>query len=75
MAHVTMRVSEQEKEMMESYAQMHGMSLSDAVKRAFFEKIEDEFDLKLIEEYQAQKPQKYYSMDEVAEELGLNDAL
>lgn len=47
MAHVSLRVSKQEKRWMESYAEAHGVSLSDAIKSAFFEKLEDEYDLKV----------------------------
>ncbi|MDR2355142.1 MAG: DUF6290 family protein [Clostridiales Family XIII bacterium] len=46
MPHVSSRVSEQEKIWMESYAKLHGLNLSDAVKAAFFEKSEDAYDLK-----------------------------
>lgn len=73
MPHVSLRVSEEEKSWMESYAQLHGMSLSDAVKDAFFEKLEDEYDLKVIREYEAEKAKgemKYYSLDEVKKGIG-----
>ena len=54
---------------------MHGINLSDAIKEAFFEKLEDEYDLKVIREYEAEKAKgniKYYSLDEVEKELGLD---
>lgn len=75
MAHVSLRVSDEEKKWMESYAKLHGVNLSDAVKSAFFEKLEDEYDLKTIKEYEADKKKgaiEFYSLDEVKKELGLN---
>lgn len=75
MAHVSLRVSDQEKKWMENYAKLHGKSLSDAIKQAFFEKLEDEYDLSVISEYEQEKPVKLYSMSEVMEELGLEDEL
>ncbi|WP_312698815.1 type II toxin-antitoxin system RelB family antitoxin [Sedimentibacter sp.] len=78
MAHISLRVSEQEKKWMESYAEAHGMNLSDAVKTAFFEKLEDEYDLKVIEEYENEKKSgnvKYHSLADVKKELGIDDEI
>ena len=78
MSHVSLRVSEQEKNWMESYAKAHGTSLSDAIKNVFFEKLEDEYDLKIIEEYENDKKNgtiQYYSVSELKKELGLDDEL
>lgn len=75
MPHVSLRVSEKEKNWMESYAKLHGLNLSDAIKMAFFEKLEDEYDLKTIRDYEKEKPGKFYSLKEVSKELGLEDEL
>jgi len=75
MPHVSLRVTEQEKNWMESYAKLQGVNLSEAIKEAFFEKLEDEYDLKAIREHEAEKADgnvKYYSHTEVKEMLGLN---
>ena len=76
MAHVSLRVSESEKEWMENYAKSQGTSISDAIKNAFFEKLEDEYDLKIVEEFEKEKKSgqvKYYSVSDVKKELGLDD--
>ncbi|MBQ9632027.1 MAG: antitoxin [Lachnospiraceae bacterium] len=39
-----------ERMLAESYAKLHSYSLSEAFKRALFEKIEDEYDLKVGQE-------------------------
>ena len=63
MPHVSLRVTEQEKNWMESYAKVQGISLSDAVKDAFFSKLEDDYDLNAIGEYEKEKAEgnmKFY---------------
>jgi len=74
MPHVSLRVSEHEKNWMESYAKMQGINLSDAIKEAFFEKLENEYDLKTIREHEAEKADgnvQYYAHDEAKKILGL----
>ena len=46
----SMRLTEEERRLAESYAKIHSMSLAEAFKRALFEKIEDEYDLAIAEE-------------------------
>ena len=75
MPHVSLRVSEDERALMESYSKLHGISLSDAIKEAFFEKIENEYDIKAIKEHETEKLKGnviYHSHTEVKEMLGLS---
>ena len=41
----SIRLTDEERSLAESYAKLHSFSLSEAFKRALFEKIEDEYDL------------------------------
>ena len=75
MPHVSLRVTESEKKWMDGYARLHGVNLSEAIKEAFFEKLEDEYDLKVIQDYEADPDNKLYSLDEVKRELGLGDGV
>ena len=75
MPHISLRVSESEKTWMEGYAKVHGVSLSDALKAVFFEKLEDEYDLKAIQKYEANPDQKSYSLEEAKRTLGLSDGV
>lgn len=52
---------------------MQDINLSDAIKAAFFEKLENEYDLQVIKDYEAHPPEKFYSFDEALKELGLDD--
>lgn len=41
----SIRLNKEEKELAESYAKLHAMSLGEAFKTALFERIEDEYDV------------------------------
>ena len=45
----SIRLTEDERNLAESYARLHYISLSEAFKRALFEKIEDEYDIAVAE--------------------------
>ena len=46
----SIRLTEQEKQIADSYARLHSLSLGEAFKQALFEKIEDEYDIAVCEE-------------------------
>lgn len=69
----SIRLSDEEKHLAESYAKLHSMSVGEAFKRALFEKIEDEYDIAIANEAYREylKDPKTYSHEEVGEMLGL----
>lgn len=76
MAHISLRVTDEEKRIMENYANFCGVTLSEAIKTVFFEKLEDEYDLRTIAEYEiAEKSGKveYKTFDEIIDDLGFSD--
>ena len=46
----SIRLTNEERALADSYAKLHSMSLGDAFKKALFEKIEDEFDVTVAQE-------------------------
>ena len=46
----SIRLTDTERALAESYAKLHALSLAEAFKRALFEKIEDEYDITLADE-------------------------
>lgn len=46
----SIRLNNAEKALAESYAKVHAISLGEAFKRALFDRIEDEFDLRVANE-------------------------
>ena len=70
---ISVRLNEKDTELIKACAKINNISLSDLIRNAVLEKIEDEYDLecynKAIEEYR--KNPKTYTMEEVKKELGL----
>lgn len=70
---ISVRLNEEDSKLIKAYADMNNISLSDLIRNAVLEKIEDEYDLKsynkAIKEYK--KNPKTYTMDEVKKKLGL----
>ncbi len=46
----SIRLTDEERRLAESYAKLHSFSLSEAFKKALFEKIEDEYDITVGQE-------------------------
>ena len=70
---ISVRLNDKETELIKAYAEMNNISLSDLVRNAVIEKIENEYDLgcykKAMEEYK--KNPKTYTIEEIKEELEL----
>lgn len=68
---ISIRMTDEEKKLADAYAKLNGITLSEAIKRAYFEKIEEEYDISLSEsalkEYK--KNPKTYTLDEMKKEL------
>lgn len=70
----SIRLSEEERKIATSYSKLHSMSLAEAFKSALFEKIEDEYDIKIAEEaYKEYVDSGYKSrpIDELWKELDI----
>lgn len=50
----SIRLSEDERRLADDYAKMHAMTLSEAFKKALFERIEDEYDVTVADEAYAE---------------------
>ena len=46
----SIRLTEEERKLAESYAKIHALSLGEAFKKALFERIEDEYDIVIADE-------------------------
>lgn len=70
----SIRLTEKEKSIAESYARLHSMSLAEAFKRALFERIEDEYDIAAANEAYddyVKSGKKSKPISELWKELGL----
>lgn len=70
---VSIRMTNEEKELANAYAKLNGVSLSEAIKRAYFEKIEEEYDIALADAAlrEFEKDPTTYTHEEVKKMLGL----
>ena len=75
MSVLSIRMSDEEYKALEKYAKVKSISMNQAMKQAFFEKLEDEFDVELFDSAYAEylKDSKTYSIDEVIKELDINE--
>lgn len=70
---ISIRLNEQENEMIKTFAKINNMSVSEFIRKAVMERIEDEIDLQDYQKAMADFKNNpvTYSMEEVAKELGL----
>jgi len=70
MATISLRVDDREERLFREYARMNHMTVSELLRSATMERIEDEFDLALFDKVLAEM-KTAHSMAEVKKELGL----
>ena len=70
----SIRLTEEERKLADSYARLHSLTLAEAFKSALFDRIEEEYDIALAdrayEEY-VKDDKKSRPIEELWEELGL----
>ena len=69
----SIRLTEDEKALAESYARLHSVSLAEAFKRELFERIEDDYDISVADEAYREylENPKTYTHEEARELLDL----
>lgn len=70
MATISLRVDDRDSKLIRDYAKMKKTSVSDLMRNAIIEKIEDEIDLENFDRVLETMDQTY-SLDEVKKEIGL----
>ena len=70
---ISLRLSEEDAEMIKNYARIKNMSVSELIRTAIVEKIEDEIDYESYTRAIAtfQTDPETYTLDEVEKELGI----
>lgn len=75
MSIISLRVSDEEKAVLEDAARVYNCNMSALIKRLTFEKLEDEYAMKVSEDYLAQKKSgtlRLSSFDDLMKECGIN---
>ncbi len=70
MSTISIRVNHRDSELIRKYAKLKNTSVSELVRNAVIEKIEEELDVDLFEQALAQM-ERTYTLDEAKKELGL----
>lgn len=70
---ISVRLNDKDTELIKAYADINNISISDLIRNAVLEKIEDEYDLECYEKAikDFKKNPKTYTLDEVKKEMGL----
>ena len=69
---LSIRCSSEDENLIKKCAAIKKQSVSEFLRQAALEKIEDEYDLKLVKDYLDKKEKmSFYSADEVEKELGI----
>lgn len=70
---ISLRLSEKDALLIKKYAEINGLSISELVRQAVLEKIENEFDIKAYKDAmnQLKEDNTTYSLSEVEKKLGL----
>ncbi|MVB11637.1 hypothetical protein CAFE_23590 [Caprobacter fermentans] len=70
---ISVRLNDEDTTLIQKYAELKGMSVSELVRQSVLERIEDEYDLKAYEKAMAsfRANPVTYTLDEVEQELGL----
>lgn len=66
---MTVRMNEQDAELVRKYAQFEGVTISDFARTAILEKIEDSYDLQELRQAIAQDTGERFTIDEILTEL------
>ena len=69
MSTMTVRMSEQDAELVRKFAQFEGVTISDFARTAILEKIEDSYDLQELRQAIAQDTGEHFTIDEILTEL------
>jgi len=70
---ISIRMNDKEMKLVKKYAELNGTTISDVMRKAILEKIEDEFDIFLYEQaYKAyEQDSKTYTIEEAKSLLGI----
>jgi predicted DNA-binding protein len=71
MAMLSFRITDEEKSALNSFAKLHGTSMSRAAREIIMERIEDEEDLRAITEYRNNPNRQTRTVEEIKEIFGL----
>lgn len=70
MSTISLRLNDRDDELVRKFAAIHNLSVSEVIRNAIIEKIENEIDVELFDKAVAET-QAVYSLDETKKKLGI----
>ena len=74
MSNITLRLTDEERDILNNIANLYGGKLSTAIKTILFEKIEEDYNLKLIKDFEKREKEdkvELISLSDFRKELGV----
>ena len=74
MSNITLRLTDEERDILNNIAHLYGGKLSTAIKTILFEKIEEDYNLKLIKDFEKREKEdkgELISLSDFRKELGV----
>ena len=74
MSNITLRLTDEERDILNNIAHLYGSKLSTAIKTILFEKIEEDYNLKLIKDFEKREKEdkvELISLSDFRKELGV----
>ncbi|WP_161978945.1 type II toxin-antitoxin system RelB family antitoxin [Streptococcus sp. S784/96/1] len=71
MATMTLRINDQDGELIKKYIQVHGLTISEFARQAMLEKIEDEYDLQVLRQAMAEDDGVRIPVEDLFEEFSI----
>lgn len=74
MSNITIRLTDEERDILNNVAGLYGGKLSTAIKTILFEKIEEDYNLKLIKDFEKREKEnkvELISLSDFRKELGI----
>lgn len=70
---ISLRLNEEDSRLIKTYAEIHGLTVSELVRQSVLSRIEDEYDLQAYHQAMLafREDPVTYSLDEVEKELGI----
>ncbi|MGT2925516.1 type II toxin-antitoxin system RelB family antitoxin [Streptococcus caviae] len=71
MTTMTLRINDQDGDLIKKYIQLHGLTISEFARQSMLEKIEDEYDLQLLRQAMAEDDGVRIPIEDVFEEFDI----
>lgn len=71
---ISLRVNQEEKRILEEFSKLYNCGVSSMIKKILFEKLEEEYDLKIVKEFEEKEKNnetEFFDYEYVMKELNL----